>query len=197
MIARPTWAAPVLAAVMLCLSGGTTRADPGRVLALPAKRWSPTVRKNPSPATTTTTTTTPTAATRTPADPAAPAFTDADFNACHKLPQGKPVVPVHLKPDTDVDHLIVWLSSVTCKAFVYSGALTEHNRNVTFVVPAQVTPAEAYRLVLNALNSVGLTLQPAGGYYQIIETQRAHSRSIPLYDYDGHRLPYRRPPAGS
>ncbi len=196
MTARRTWAAPALAAVMLCLAGGTTRADPGRARALPAKRWSPTLRKTPSPSPPTptptprtATTTTTAAATRTPADPALPAFTDADFNACHKVPNGKPLIPVDLKPDTDVDHLIVWLSSVTCKAFVYSSALTEHNRNVTFIVPAQVTPAEAFRLVLNALNSVGLTLQPVGGYYQIIETQRAHSRSIPLYDYDGHRLP--------
>jgi hypothetical protein len=105
-------------------------------------------------------------------------------------------VPVNLKPDTDVDHLIVWLSSFTCKAFVYAGALTAHNRNVTIVAPAEVSPAAAYRLVLDALNSVGLTLQPAGGFYQIIETQRARSKPIPLYGYDGHRLDYRHPRTG-
>ncbi|HEY6474526.1 MAG TPA: hypothetical protein VIY26_16645, partial [Acidimicrobiales bacterium] len=103
MTAGRTWAAVVLAAV-ICLSGGPTRADPGRVPALPAKRWSPTRRTLLAP--------TPTAtATHAPADPAPPAFTDADFNACHKLPPGKAVVPVPLKADTDVDHLVVWLSS--------------------------------------------------------------------------------------
>jgi len=174
-------------ACAVCLASGAARAAPWRNPNLTPKRWT-TSRQPPPP---------PPPASRAPADPKTPAFTETDFNDCHKLPRGKHTIPVPFKPDTDVDHLIVWLSSVTCKSFVYSGALTAHNRNVTFVVPTLVTPAEAYRLVLDALNSVGLTLQPAGDYFQIIETQRARSKSIPLYGYDGHRLRYRRPPAGS
>jgi general secretion pathway protein D len=170
-----------------CLVGTTARADPWRGATAPAKRW-PAARQPPAPP--------PAVPNRGPADPPPPAFTDADFNTCHKLPRGKHLLPVSLKPETDVDHLVAWLSSITCKAFVYSGALTAHNRNVTIVVPALVTPAEAYRLVLDALNSVGLTLQPSGGFFQIIETQHARSKSIPLYGYDGHRLRYRHPPAG-
>jgi general secretion pathway protein D len=171
--------------VAACLLGGVARAAPPPI---PSKRWTTLRRPPPSP---------PPAAPRAGADPKTPAFSEADFNDCHKLPHGKHTIPVTLKPETDVDHLIVWLSSVTCKSFVYAGALTTRNRNVTIVAPAQISPAEAYRLVLDALNSVGLTLQPAGGFYQIIETQRARSKPIPLYGYDGHRLRYRRPRAGS
>jgi hypothetical protein len=168
-----------------CLLGGVARAAPWRGPV--PKRWPATRPASPPPPATTT---------RAPAEPPTPAFTDAEFNACHKLPRGKHLVPVPLKPDTDVDHLIAWLSSVTCQAFVYSGALTARNRNVTIVTPTQITPAGAYRLVLDALNSVGLTLQPAGGYFQIIETQRARSKPIPLYGYDGRRLDYKHPRAG-
>jgi hypothetical protein len=168
-----------------CLLGGDARAAPWRVPALQSNRW--TATRQPPP---------PTVADHAPSTPAPPAFTNEDFNACHKLPRGKHLVPVNLKPDTDVDHLIVWLSAVTCKAFVYSGAVTARNRNVTIVAPALATPVEAFRLVLDALNSVGLTLQPAGGFYQIIETQRAKSKPIPLYGYDGRRLDYKHPRTG-
>jgi len=177
------WAALACAA---CLVGGVARAAPWRGPTLQSKRWT-AARQPPAP---------PPSINKAGADPKAPAFSEADFNDCHKLPHGKHTIPVPLKPDTDVDHLIVWLSSVTCKAFVYSGALTARNRNVTILAPAEVSPDEAYRLVLDALNSVGLTLQPAGGFYQIIETQRARSKPIPLYGYDGHRLDYKHPRTG-
>jgi general secretion pathway protein D len=179
-------------ACAVCLASGATQAAPWRNPNLTPNRRAAARQLSPPPPPPPQ----PPPANHAPADPKAPAFTEADFNACHKLPKGKARVPVMLKPDTDVDHLIVWLSSLTCKAFVYSGALTAHNRNVTLTVPAKVTPAEAYRLALDALNSVGLTLEPSGGFYQIIETQRARTKSIPLYGYDGRRVRYRRPPAG-
>ena len=121
--------------------------------------------------------------------PAKPdSITDADFNSCKKPQAGKRVVPVTLKPGTDVTQLIVWISSITCKTFVLSGALGASSRRVTVVAPALVTPEHAYSLFLNALNSVGLTVEPWGRFYQVIETDRAKSRPIPLYGWDGHRL---------
>ena len=97
-------------------------------------------------------------------------------------------MPVGLKPDTDVTHLILWISSITCKSFVWSGGLAVGNRKVTVVVPALVTREQAFQLFLDALNSVGLTLQPSDGFSQIIETARAKSKPIPLYDWQGHLL---------
>jgi general secretion pathway protein D len=92
-----------------------------------------------------------------------------------------------------VTHLIVWISSVTCKAFVWSGSLTAGNRRITLVAPALVTPEQAFDLFLDALNSVGLTVQPSGGFSQIIETASARSRPIPVYDWKGRRLVGKRP----
>ena len=121
------------------------------------------------------------------------ALTEADFNSCRKRAAGKRVIQVPLKPDTDVEHLIVWISSITCKAFVWSGAIDARRKRVTVSVPSLVTPTQAFRLFLDALNSVGLTLLPSGGFFQIIETVRAKTKPIPLYGWDGHPLTATRP----
>ena len=133
------------------------------------------------------------AATPPPA-PAPPAFTDDDFNSCTKLPAGKRAVPVPLKPDTDVAHLIAWISSITCNAFVWSDDAGFGRRKLTVVVPTAVSPAHAFRIFLDAMSSVGLTVQPGAGFYQVNEEYRAKQRPIPLYDWNGHRLVYRPPP---
>lgn len=129
---------------------------------------------------------------RAAADPPA-TLTEADFNSCRKPASGKGVVQVALKPDTDVEHLIVWISSITCKAFVWSGAIDASRKRVTVSVPSLVTPKQAFRLFLDALNSVGLTVLPSGNFYQVIETVRAKTKSIPLYDWNGHPLTATRP----
>ena len=129
---------------------------------------------------------------RVPPVPPEP-ISDPAFNDCKKRLPGKRDVLVPLKPDTDVNHLILWISSVTCKAFVWSGPLIAGNRKVTLVAPALVTPKQAFNLFLDALNSVGLTVQPSGGFSQIIETARARSRPVPVYDWAGRRLAGERP----
>ncbi|HXT97239.1 MAG TPA: hypothetical protein VN853_13125 [Polyangia bacterium] len=123
---------------------------------------------------------------------ASEAMTDADFNTCKKPSHGQRDVHVTLKPETDVDHLIVWISSITCKAFVWSGSLGAGHRKVTIVAPAVVTPAQAFRIFLDALGSVGLTVEPSGRFFQVIEAVKAKSKPIPLYDWDGHPIAYKR-----
>ncbi len=100
---------------------------------------------------------------------------------------------VPLKPDTDVEHLIVWISSITCKAFVWSGAIAASSKRVTVSVPALITPKQAFRLFLDALNSVGLTVLPSGTFFQVIETVRAKTKPIPVYGWDGRPLTAARP----
>jgi len=130
-----------------------------------------------------------------PPTSAAPETADADFNSCTKPGARRRAVPVSLKPDADVGQLIAWISSITCKAFVWSdAAVGATRRHVTVVAPKDITPARAFRLFLDALSSVDLTVQPFDGFYQVIESVRAHTRPIPLYDWDGHRVAYRRQP---
>ncbi len=102
-------------------------------------------------------------------------------------------MPVVLKPDTDVEHLIVWISSLTCKAFVWSRDIAATRKRVTVSVPNLITPKQAFRLFLDALNSVGLTVLPSGSFFEVIETVRAKTKPIPLYGWDGHRLTATRP----
>jgi hypothetical protein len=168
----------IVAAVLLCLLGGTAHGAPAQTPLARAKRPPRSERPNVPR----------TADKRPPTEPVPPAFSDESFNECHKVPRGKRQVRVTVPASTDVNHLITWISSVTCKAFVYAVDTTAHDRNVSIVAPTYVTPEEAFRLVLNALDSVGLTLQPSKNFFQVIESQRAHVTSIPVYDYRGNRV---------
>jgi general secretion pathway protein D len=109
---------------------------------------------------------------------------EKDFNSCKKFPSGKRIVKLNLKPDTELGDLISWISSITCKQFLLPGTIPANSKKVTIVAPELITPEEAYRLFLGALDSVGLTVQPSGKVLRIIETVKAKSAPIPLYGED-------------
>ena len=113
---------------------------------------------------------------------------DKDFNTCRKSPARNGLVKVTLKPDTSVDDLVVWISSITCRKFVWSEAIAAHNKKVTIVAPLLVAPRQAFDLFLDALDSVGLTVERSGTFWRIIETRKAKSAPIPLYDWNGKSL---------
>ena len=128
-----------------------------------------------------------------PAAPAAPAAAapageapgEKEFNSCKKFPAGKRVVKLNMKPDTELGDLLAWISSITCKQFLLPGTIPANSKKVTIIAPQLITPEEAYRLFLAALDSVGLTVEPSGKFLRIIETLRAKSTSIPVYGPDG------------
>jgi general secretion pathway protein D len=121
----------------------------------------------------------------TAAGPSGPTvISDKDFNTCKKFPAGKRIVKLNLKPDTELGDLISWISSITCKQFLLPGTIPANSKKVTIVAPELITPEEAYRLFLGALDSVGLTVQPSGKVMRIIETVKAKSGPIPLYGED-------------
>ena len=92
---------------------------------------------------------------------------------------------LNLKPDTELGDLISWISSITCKQFLLPGTIPANSKKVTIVAPELITPEEAYRLFLGALDSVGLTVEPSGKVLRIIETGQGASRvPIPLYGED-------------
>ncbi|HVV48830.1 MAG TPA: type II secretion system secretin GspD [Polyangia bacterium] len=109
---------------------------------------------------------------------------EKEFNSCKKFPSGKRIVKLNLKPDTELGDLIAWISSITCKQFLLPGTIPANSKKVTIVAPELITPEEAYRLFLGALDSVGLTVQPSGKVLRIIETVKAKSAPIPLYGED-------------
>jgi hypothetical protein len=100
-------------------------------------------------------------------------------SACSRLPAGKRLVKLNLKPETEVADLVAWISSITCKQFVLPDVPASHAK-VTIVAPSLITPGEAYRLFLDALDSVGLAVYPAGPFLRIVETAKARTYPIPV-----------------
>jgi hypothetical protein len=116
--------------------------------------------------------------------PSARSARQADFSSCKKIPAGKRVVRLTLKPETDLTSLVAWISSITCKSFLVPGTIPPEGKKVTVIAPGIMTPAEAYQLFLSSLDSVGLTVEPSGWFSRIIETTKAKSSSIPVYRGD-------------
>jgi hypothetical protein len=54
------------------------------------------------------------------------------------------------------------------------------SKKVTIIAPSVMTPEEAYGVFLNALDSVGLTVEPSDWFLRIIETSTAKSHAIPF-----------------
>jgi general secretion pathway protein D len=105
----------------------------------------------------------------------------SDQQSCRKLPSGQRVVKLSLKPDTEIGDLLAWISSITCKQFVLPGSIDAHSKKVTIIAPQPITADEAYRLFLDALDSVGLTVVPVGNFLRVIETAKAKTSAIPVY----------------
>jgi general secretion pathway protein D len=114
-----------------------------------------------------------------PSAPRAAAAGPPPANQCRKLPAGKRIVRLNLKPNTDVLDLVAWISSVTCKQFLLPAGLGA-GKTVTVFAPQLITPEEAYRLFLDALDSVGLTIYPTGRFLRIIEVGDAKKSPIPV-----------------
>ena len=109
---------------------------------------------------------------------------EKEFNSCRKFPAGKRVVKLNMKPDTELGDLIAWISTITCRQFLLPGTIPANSKKVTIIAPQLITPEEAYRLFLAALDSVGLTVEPSGKFLRSSETLRAKSTSIPVYGED-------------
>jgi general secretion pathway protein D len=112
---------------------------------------------------------------------------EKEFNSCKKLPD-KRIVKLNLKPDTELSELIGWISSITCTQFLIPGTTNIQGKKITIISPQLITPREAYRLFLSAIESVGLTVEPSDRFLRIIETNRARFTQLPLLK-DGEFVP--------
>jgi general secretion pathway protein D len=115
-----------------------------------------------------------------PRSPAISAPASEPGDACRKMPSGKRL-RLNLKPNTEVVDLVSWISAITCKQFIVPGNLQGQSKTVTIIAPQPITATEAYELFLDALDSVGLTVYPAGRTLRLIETSKVKSSPIPVY----------------
>ena len=130
-----------------------------------------------------------------PAESAAPAGEDEvkelpgekEFNECIKIPRDRRI-KVTLKPESDLNDLVGWISSMTCKRFIVASNL--RSQKVTLISPTPVTASEAYRAFLSSLEVLGLTVVPAGRYLKVVQGNWAIQSPIPTSTgKDGRRLP--------
>lgn len=105
---------------------------------------------------------------------------DSSTSSCRKLPAGKRIVKLNLKPETNLADLVAWISAITCRSFIVPSTIAAETKRVTIVSPGLITREEAYRLFLGALDSVGLTVYPAGDSLRVIEIPQAKTSPIPF-----------------
>jgi hypothetical protein len=98
---------------------------------------------------------------------------EAAFNSCKKLPPGKPVVKLNIKPDSEIADLIAWISRISCTPFLVPSTVSLQGRKVTVIAPSTMTVGEAYHLFYAALDSVNLNVEPSGKFLRIIDTGKA------------------------
>jgi general secretion pathway protein D len=157
----------------------------------PAASRPPVAARPAPPAPAAKTATPPSAAKTAPATAAAAGAPSGDvveipgekeFNSCKKLPPGKRIVRLNLKPDTEVMDLIGWISSITCAQFIVS--VPVQGRKLTIISPQLITPEEAYRLFFSALDSLGLTVEPTGKFLRVVENAKARFTPLPIFGPD-------------
>lgn len=112
---------------------------------------------------------------------------EKEFNSCRRYPR-KLKFKLNLKPATDLQDLVGTISQMTCKRFILADNLRA--QKVTILSPDPVSPGEAYRVFLSALDVMGLTVVPTGRYLKVVQGNWAIQSSIPTFmDRQKGRLP--------
>lgn len=100
-------------------------------------------------------------------------------NSCRKAAPGTRFT-VTLPKETELEDLVNWMMTVTCQKFIWDRKV--RSGKVTILSPEPVTVEEAYAAFYAALETMGLTVEPSGRYFKIVETTDAKNRTLPLYD---------------
>lgn len=108
---------------------------------------------------------------------------EAGPNSCAKWPKGKKFT-ISLPREAELQQLVDWMMSISCQKFVINSKI--RSGKVTILSPVKVTLAEAYAAFYAAIETMGLTVEPAGSYFKIVEA--ADAKTVPMYD-SGKRAP--------
>jgi general secretion pathway protein D len=100
-------------------------------------------------------------------------------NACRKWPAGKRFT-ITVPKEAELEQLVQWMMTISCQKFIWTSKIRASK--VTILSPEKVTLREAYAAFYAALESIGLTVEPAGDYFKIVESTAPTSRALPMYD---------------
>jgi general secretion pathway protein D len=106
----------------------------------------------------------------------------AGYNTCRKQPKGARF-RITLPEEAELKDLVNWMMSVSCQKFILD--LKARAGKVTILSPEPVTVEEAYAAFYASLQTMGLTVEPSGKYFKIVETTDAKSRTLPVYGPGG------------
>lgn len=106
---------------------------------------------------------------------------DDELYQCKKYPS-RVKIKVTLKPETELKDLVTWVMGFTCKSFIYGSGIAGRAARVTIIAPAEMSPEEAYRLFLVALQTMNLTVVPKGKVMEIVESPRAKELPLPVVE---------------
>lgn len=104
---------------------------------------------------------------------------EAQLNSCKKWKPGKRYT-ITVPPEAELQDLVKWMSTISCQKFIWNGKV--RSGKVTILSPESVTLREAYAAFYAALEGMGLTVEPAGDYFKIVETADAKSLNLPMYE---------------
>jgi general secretion pathway protein D len=104
------------------------------------------------------------------------------YNKCRKQPRGAKF-RITLPEEAELKDLVNWMMSISCQKFILD--LKARSGKVTVLSPEPVTVEEAYGAFYAALQTMGLTVEPSGEYFKIVETTDAKGRTLPVYGPDG------------
>jgi general secretion pathway protein D len=109
------------------------------------------------------------------------AGTSAGPNACKKWPANKKFT-ITIPRDAELDQLVQWMMTISCQKFIWNEKI--RSGKVTILSPEKVSLSEAYAAFYAAIESMGLTVEPAGDYFKIVESTDAKSLNLPVYGDD-------------
>jgi general secretion pathway protein D len=106
-------------------------------------------------------------------------------NSCKKWPAGKKFT-ITVPPESELEALVRWMMSISCQKFIWNAKI--RSGKVTILSPEPVSLQEAYAAFYAAIEGMGLTVEPAGDYFKIVESTDAKSLNLPVYE-DGSPVP--------
>jgi general secretion pathway protein D len=107
------------------------------------------------------------------------------FNTCKKQPANAKFT-ITLPKEAELQDLVNWMMSISCQKFIWDPKV--RSTKITVLSPEPVTVQEAYAAFYASLEQMGLTVEPSGDYFKIVETADAKSKNLPVYN-PGARAP--------
>lgn len=106
---------------------------------------------------------------------------DATEEGLYNCGRARGPVSVSFKPEVELKDLITWAMGFTCRNFVYGTGIGSRSAKVTIIAPKRMTPQQAWRVFLVALQTMNLTVVPQGNVLTIVESAQADKEPLPIY----------------